>query len=197
MAWDPTILLVGRLIISFVLAAAGFGCVYLGYRLFMNGAGLAKGVNTVSVKNEKFIVSASGMSAGSVLMLTSAAWAFGAWTSVPKVVASNGSISITQAPTPVDYKKFLGTDVVTASKEPVGEIKAFILGKDAQSSGYVVNLGGSKANTVVVDPKYFELERGKDTRAVIRLNKEQLNQFPNFQAYQGDVLPRTDVKPTN
>ena len=76
-----------RFAISCLLAAIGLAAIYFGYRLFADGAGIAKGVKRFDLKTEKFKVSFAGMSVGGILMRTSAVWCYFAYGSVPRLEA--------------------------------------------------------------------------------------------------------------
>ena len=85
-----TIFASGRFGISILLAAGGIVYIFFGYRLFSEGAGLYKSLNKLAIKHNEFSVSITGMSTGGLLMLTSAAWAFYSYSSIPHFETSSG-----------------------------------------------------------------------------------------------------------
>src|ERR1043165_7738074 len=87
-----------RILFSCLLALGGILCVCFGYRLFAKGAGLFKSVDRLAIKNREFAVSVTGMSAGGVLMFTSAVWGFWAYSSVPRLELVGNDVRISQQP---------------------------------------------------------------------------------------------------
>ena len=83
-----------RFVLSLVLAAGGIACIWYGYRLFADGAGQARSVEKISLKNREFALSASGMSVGGLLMLTSGLWSYFAYSSIPRLEIAGDAIKI-------------------------------------------------------------------------------------------------------
>jgi hypothetical protein len=61
---------VGRMLFSALLAAGGIAAIWFGYRLFLQGAGLHRGVDKFDLKSDWGKISFAGMSVGGLLMLT-------------------------------------------------------------------------------------------------------------------------------
>jgi hypothetical protein len=76
--------------ISILLAVGGIICIFFGYRLFSQGAGLYKSLNKLAIKHNEFSVSVTGMSTGGLLMFTSAAWAYYCYSSIPHFETNPG-----------------------------------------------------------------------------------------------------------
>jgi hypothetical protein len=92
----------GRFLFCSLLAAGGGVCAYCGYRLFRDGSGLYKSGERIALKAHEFSISVTGMSAGGFLMLTSAAWGFFAYSSVPRLELAGDNVKIVE-PTPKVY----------------------------------------------------------------------------------------------
>jgi hypothetical protein len=100
---DPGAFASYRFGISILLALGGIICIIFGYRLFNQGAGLYKSINRFAIKHSEFSVSITGMSTGGLLMLTSAAWAYYCYSSIPHfetVVGGCIKIARSQSDTP-------------------------------------------------------------------------------------------------
>src|ERR1700687_3003023 len=87
-----------RFIFCALLVIVGGLAIWLGYLLFSRGAGLFKAIDKLAGKSREFNVSDTGMSAGGALMLTSVAWGFWAYSSVPKLELAGNIIKIVDQP---------------------------------------------------------------------------------------------------
>jgi hypothetical protein len=175
-----------RFILSLALAVGGALCIVYGYRLFVSGAGLTKGLDKISIKNRDFQISAAGMSVGAVLMLNSFGWAYFAYASAPKLELAGDLTKITQTPVKTKSDTALSTSlpaiglpVVTTQNEPVGTIKDVLVNDYAQTTGIVIQTGQS-GRTITVNPNSIGVKgAGPDGVAVINMSKDQLQSTPD------------------
>ena len=162
--------------LSAILAFGGIVCIFCGYRLFMNGAGLAKAIEKFDFKNNNHRISAAGLSVGAVLLLTSGFWGYFSYSSFPRLEIAGDFIKITGVP----IERVIGTPVVTANKENVGTIADVLMNSKAKTTGIVVKIDKSPTGKkVVVDPKDFDFALSKGS-AVIKLTGDALRNSPNF-----------------
>jgi hypothetical protein len=173
---------------SAILAAGGIACIYFGYRLFRDGSGIAKAIEKIDWKSKDLKVSAAGMSVGSVLMLTSGAWAYFATNSIPKLELDGGNVKITKAPDfnqKLNWASAIGQPLVTSDKHKIGTITGVLLGKDGSQSTFVVTKNGS--SPITLDAK--ALNFGKSGSVSVGLSKNELESLPqtitpeNFQKF--------------
>lgn len=151
-----------RVGLSLVLALGGIAAIFWGYRLFASGSGIARAVDKFDLKLDAVRVSAAGMSVGGVLMLTSGFWGWLAYSSAPKYELAGGFIKVTKGTPTINYAGWdlpplIGSQVLTAKKEPAGEITNVLVGLGSKPTGLVVDLqkmGISKK--VVLDASKLE-----------------------------------------
>lgn len=150
-----------RVGLSLVLALGGIAAIFWGYRLFANGSGIAKAVDKFDFKSEAVKVSAAGMSVGGVLMLTSGFWGWLAYSSAPKYEVAGDFLKVSKSAPSTNYAGWdgplIGSQVLTAKKEPAGEITNVLIGMGTKPTGLVVDLqkmGISKK--VVLDASKLE-----------------------------------------
>src|SRR5258705_2265854 len=150
-----------RFLISALLAAGGIACIYFGYCLFRDGAGVAKAVEKFDLKSERIKISTAGMSVGAVLMLTSGAWGYFASSSITRFELAGGDLKIAKKATPVtgqaltEWTYVIGKPVVTKDNQTIGQITGFVkdaganrgrqfLVQSSQTQGYVLSDTGFK-----------------------------------------------------
>jgi hypothetical protein len=145
---------IGRFVLVALLAAGGISAIFWGYRLFLHGSGLSKGIDKLNLQADWGKVSLAGMSVGSVLMLTSVVWGGLAYMSVPELEMAEGGVTkITQAPTSTKtgsaaVASAVGATIVGKDKAPLGTITDVIMASPTQAAGYVVDLAGNKKSDV-------------------------------------------------
>jgi len=137
--------------------------------LFASGAGIAQGVDKLAFKSKEFQISTAGMSVGGVLMLTSGAWAYFSYASVPKLNMAGDLITIGEA------SPAIGLPVYSSKNEPVGRISGVIANQKDKPTGYIVETPNEQRK-VVVDQRLLEFKtRGMDKSAVVNMTAEQFN----------------------
>ncbi|MFZ5733173.1 MAG: hypothetical protein ACOY4O_10580 [Pseudomonadota bacterium] len=143
-----------RVGLSLILAFGGIAAIFWGYRLFANGSGIAKAVDKFDFKSEAVKVSAAGMSVGGVLMLTSGFWGWLAYSSAPKYEIAGDFLKISKGQPTINYASgsapLIGSQVLTAKKEPAGEITNILIGMGSKPAGLVIDLKKMGLNKKVV-----------------------------------------------
>lgn len=133
-----------RVGLSLILALGGIAAIFWGYRLFANGSGIARAVDKFDLNSDVVKVSAAGMSVGGVLMLTSGFWGWLAYSSAPKYEVAGDFLKITKNAPAIDYAGWngplIGSPVLTAKKEPAGEITNILIGTGSKPAGLVIDL---------------------------------------------------------
>jgi hypothetical protein len=166
----------GRFAIAALLIFGGITAIFWGYRLFLHGSGLSKGVDKLDLKSDWGKVSFTGMSVGGVLMVTSVFWGGFAYLSVPKLELAGDVTKITQVPTSTttgsaDVASAVGATIVGKDKATLGTIKDVIMTSPTQAAGYVVDLAGNKQSNVFLGAN--ELSWGKSGTASVHLSTDQ------------------------
>jgi hypothetical protein len=144
----------GRFGIAALLIGGGIAAIFWGYRLFLHGSGLSKGIDKLDFKSDWGKVSFAGMSVGGALMVTSVFWGGFAYLSVPKLELAGDVTKITQGPSPTmtsdsaTVASAVGATIISKDKTPVGTITDVIMASPTQAAGYVVDLAGNKNSDV-------------------------------------------------
>ncbi|SHG79358.1 hypothetical protein SAMN02745157_4848 [Kaistia soli DSM 19436] len=93
---DPaSLLIVARALLAALLICGGALCAYLGFLLYTNGAGLKRTMRSLELKAGAVEISSLGVSVGALMMISSLGWAYFAYASSPRMVASASGTSIT------------------------------------------------------------------------------------------------------
>lgn len=100
---------------------------------------------------------------------------------------------VAQAPEDMVASKIIGTGVVNAANETIGQIADVVLAPSGGIKSWVIGVGGFLGlgtKHVAVDPSALKLERvdGKDLRATIDTTKDQLRAAPEY-VYLGKEKP--------
>jgi hypothetical protein len=168
----------GRFGIAAMLIIGGIAAIFWGYRLFLHGAGLSKGIDKLDLKSDWGKVSFAGMSVGCALMVTSVFWGGFAYLSVPKLELAANSTKITEGPASVNTSatataSAVGATIVGKDKSTVGTIEDVIMASPTQAAGYVVDLEGSKTSKVFLgaDTVTWGVKPGT---ASVQLTQDQL-----------------------
>jgi hypothetical protein len=143
----------GRFAIAALLIGGGIAAIFWGYRLFLHGSGLSKGIDKLDFKSDWGKVSFAGMSVGGALMVTSVFWGGFAYLSVPKLELAGDVTKITQAPISTTtgsavIASAVGATIIGKDKSTLGTIKDVIMTSPTQAAGYVVDLAGNKQSDV-------------------------------------------------
>jgi len=141
----------GRFGIAALLVGGGVAAIFWGYRLFLHGSGLSKGIDKLDFKSDWGKVSFAGMSVGGALMVTSVFWGGFAYLSVPKLELAGDVTKITQAPistTTASAASAVGATIIGKDQTKLGTIKDVIMTSPTQAAGYVVDLAGNKQSDV-------------------------------------------------
>lgn len=167
----------GRFVIAALLIIGGISAIFWGYRLFLHGSGLSKGVDKLDFKSDWGKVSFAGMSVGGVLMVTSVFWGGFAYLSVPKLEMAGDFTKITHAPVSTDtwsttVASAIGATIVDKDKATLGTITDVIMAGPNQAAGYVVDLAGKKKSSDVFLDAYA-VTLGKSGVATINLTTDQ------------------------
>jgi hypothetical protein len=168
----------GRFGIAAMLIVGGIAAIFWGYRLFLHGSGLSKGIDKLDLKTDWGKVSFAGMSVGGALMVTSVFWGGFAYLSVPKLELAAGSTKITEAPAAATTASAatasaVGATIVGKDKSTVGTIKDVIMASPTQAAGYVVDLEGAKTSNVFLGANAVTWGNKPGT-ASVQLTEDQL-----------------------
>jgi hypothetical protein len=200
-----------RFMISATLAGGGVACIIYGYKLFASGAGLAKGADKFDFKSRQVKISAAGMSVGGILLLTSTAWGYFAYSSVPKLRLAGTNLEITYAPSggplaAVDIRKnksdaagdlpVIGVPVLAKGRNgenrKIGEITNWIVGSEGASTGlvvkYVPGRSTEKETFVICDPETLDFVKTDQGVAAV-LKKEPGATFQDVASQHQTTFP--------
>jgi|SRR3984893_13445751 len=174
---------VGRMLFSALLAAGGIAAIWFGYRLFLQGSGLHKGLDKLDFRSDWGKISFAGMSVGGLLMLTAGGWGSLAYLSVPKLEQGFDVLRITdtfkslQGPSYAQAWPSLppaGTPVVASDKQQVGTITSVLLNKSNLPFGYVIDGQGYNKGDRVFSPAAVTYSNGSVT---LKFTKDQVDQL--------------------
>ena len=177
----------GRFTIAALLIVGGIAAIFWGYRLFLHGAGLSKGIDKLDFKSDWGKVSFAGMSVGGALMVTSIFWGGFAYLSVPKLELAGDFTKITQAPISrttgsAGIASAVGATIVGEDKSTLGTIKDVIMTSPTQAAGYVVDLAGNKRSDVFLGAD--AVTWGTPGIASVHLTQDQLGQLKPMSKVQ-------------
>lgn len=169
----------GRFAIAALLVAGGVAAIFWGYRLFLHGSGLSKGIDKLDFKSDWGKVSFAGMSVGGALMVTSVFWGGFAYLSVPKLELAGDVTKITQAPISATtgsaaIASAVGATIVGNDKTTLGTIKDVIMYSPTQAAGYVVDIAGNKQDVFL---GANAVSWGKAGTASVHLTTDQFMQL--------------------
>jgi hypothetical protein len=176
---------IGRMLCSGLLAVGGIAAIWFGYRLFLQGSGLHKGVDKLDFKADWGKISFAGMSVGGLLMLTAGGWGSLAYLSIPKLEQGSDVLRITDTFKSLQGPGYaqawpsllpIGTPVVASDKIPVGTITSVLLDKSNLPTGYVVNALGDHQGDLVFSPRAITYSNGS---ATVKMTKDQVDQIWN------------------
>jgi hypothetical protein len=194
-----------RFAITCLLAAVGGLAIFFGYRLFTRHAGTLRGLEKLSLKSGETTVSLAGVSTGGVLMLTSVAWGYWSYASIPKLrVADSGAIDVTERARPAgagqptrvvraqEPGQFMvsdvrGANVYDADGAKVGDVSDVLFNSKGDIVAYVVGLGGFLgigSKDVALPPNAFEITtpaQAREPKLKLFVNKDQLKQAAEFR----------------
>jgi hypothetical protein len=174
---------VGRMLFSALLAAGGIAAIWFGYKLFLQGSGLHKGVDKLDFKADWGKISFAGMSVGGLLMLTAGVWGSLAYLSIRKLEQGSDVLRIT------DTFKYLqgpgyaqafpslpppGTPVRASDKALVGTVTSVLLNKQNRPFGYVVDGTGDNKGDLVFSPYAASYSNGNVT---LKFTKDQIDRL--------------------
>ena len=170
----------GRFAIAALLVVGGIAAIFLGYRLFLHGSGLSKGIDKLDFKSDWGKVSFAGMSVGGALMVTSVFWGGFAYLSVPKLELAGDVTKVTQIPIRTTtgstaVASAVGATIVGKDMATLGTIKDVIMTSPTQAAGYVVDLAGNKKSDVFLGANAVTLD--KAGTASVNLTTDQFFQL--------------------
>ena len=108
----------------------------------------------------------------------------------PSVSAGSANFVTSQRPDQYLASKFRGTDVIGTDGKKIGNVSDILFDKDGKIEAYVVSVGGflgMGAKDVALAPSSFTAEpgtNGKSDTLKLSMNRDELKQAQNFQAYQ-------------
>jgi hypothetical protein len=170
----------GRFAIAALLIVGGIAAIFWGYRLFLHGSGLSKGIDKLDFKSDWGRVSFAGMSVGGALMVTSVFWGGFAYLSVPKLELAGDVTKITQVPNSTTgpaavAASAVGATIVGKDMSTLGTITDVIMASPTQAAGFVVDLAGNKKSDVFLGANAVTL--GKANTASVNLTTDQFLQL--------------------
>ncbi|NWG26674.1 MAG: PRC-barrel domain-containing protein [Pseudorhodoplanes sp.] len=86
--------------------------------------------------------------------------------------------------------KFIGTDVIGANDEKIGDVSDILFDRNGMIQAYVVGVGGFLgigAKDVAIEPKSFQIVKGENNSADklrLSMTKDQLQQHAEFKPYE-------------
>ena len=106
-----------------------------------------------------------------------------------------GQMVNAQKPDQMLSSKFIGTDVIGANDEKIGDVSDILFDRNGMVHAYIVGVGGFLgigAKDVAIEPSSFQLVKGENNAADklrLSMTKDQLQQAAAFEPYS--EAPRT------
>jgi hypothetical protein len=106
-----------------------------------------------------------------------------------------GQMVNAQKPDQMLSSKFIGTDVIGANDEKIGDVSDILFDRNGMVHAYVVGVGGFLgigAKDVAIEPKSFQIVKGENNapeKLRLSMTKDQLQQAAAFEPYS--EAPRT------
>ena len=101
--------------------------------------------------------------------------------------------------------KFMGTDVMGANNEKIGDVNDMLFDKEGKISAVLVGVGGFLGigeKNVAIDLKSFQWDTGdatdmSDDKLKLSMTREQLKDAPSFEAYKSPARTTGAATGTN
>ena len=101
--------------------------------------------------------------------------------------------------------KFMGTDVIGANNEKIGDVSDMLFDKEGKIGAVLVGVGGFLGigeKNVAIDLKSFQWETGdasdmSDDKLKLSMTREQLKEAPSFEAYKSPARTTGAATGTN
>lgn len=171
-----------RFVMTLLFVIGGILCIYFGYRLFSNGAGLYQSIDKLAVKHKEFTVSISGMSAGAVLMASSVAWAYFGYSSVPRLEFAGDNTGKITGTTPTSTPRIVvGAPVFTPDNRPAGRVTHLIVGAGGEERAVIASTQGEQK---VIELNKATLRRPTSGQApAVVFSSEDIQTAPKLDFY--------------